>query len=1220
MNKKTILSRTLPLIIALFVILIVAVCVVVFSGDKKTPMIESQKEDYLTIDLGYSTKVNISKGDIYVKLKNSDNGLTFLVNEIDSKLFKTEELKAYYDGVTEEQIKEAIQKDIFGKDYEFDPENTDSDAKKIDKFIENLFISYGISVKESSIVLENAALKVSLTGEEALVDYYTLTLAKKAYTREKMGEDQKTAYEEFIAAYEEYLNDLYEYEKDKSNSKPVAPAETSTIKVSNVQSDFESENEDSYWVLMVTYDTVAEAESALLQVGVVIYDADWYFYEGQIDLNDYKNDKGGKLYTSLTDYYSKKGVKLNKFEIQEKLIELYNNSKNPNTDEFLVEGDHYTVEQLTAAEYEALNDELKEEKYTEIKASEDAEAVYKAIIFRTEPHLNDEGEIDNDHVLNALYYTEDELSAYNSSLLSYIKNLTPLYTNKAVWSSCYSNSIQSRGDLQVLAMKLVNNTAIEFDSEEAYGTLYDEDAFDGIVESGKVEDLKQLLVGYVPYTRDEKGKLVFQYEENKYWEVVEKLLDDAVSTTKINEYMAKLRVEKGLIIYDEVLEKNYTSTYSSDYENTKKAHSSIVAKLTWKNEAGKKETLEISANDLYALLNDAFGAVSSLDAYQQQMILKQNEIIDYGKYLAGADLEDCVYVVEYALAKAGTTDPVTKWVKSNTDGEVVFKKVNGTEEYDLLVRKYVKGGDKAIEKFDAEAEDFDVEDDTASKTTITVSISDEVDYQDPETLFESYDDMISSLKISFSNGGFAEYGYDASYGWKNFIKDYFATYYGFDVESNDDLRLYFIYEDTVKNITEDLIKTSEELYNNIYLPYMQKAYNDYFSLDAFHFLISVSDNEGNMLDPEEEDTWTAEQKAAAEELYSQVLTILKKTPSSKQAQVLQDIADAFEAAPKFVAGVEQTTEAQQEHVKNNPIYDVTNDAGEVLGSVLEFTASFKGITINVSEYKTLGLEVTYQDLGNVTAGEMVERFEDAMKKMWRTVHIQESGLQNGESVSTVKFYDDFANGEFLVTEFGYHVVVATKFDAVPSKTISKITSPLRVPSFENIKIYEEDGKDVDDLLDLEIAGIEKYYAPVAKDFSSSSWYQLNMMLDVIEELENGNALTFVDEANKEKLLTIANYYVAAFYDSFTYITRGYDYAMDLMEIFTESYNDYALSAEKAADETYLNKFIISVEDLQKILTVAEKVLAEEIEMTESQHEEYLQLRAKYEEAKEAFEK
>ena len=34
----------------------------------------------------------------------------------------------------------------------------------------------------------------------------------------------------------------------------------------------------------------------------------------------------------------------------------------------------------------------------------------------------------------------------------------------------------------------------------------------------------------------------------------------------------------------------------------------------------------------------------------------------------------------------------------DTDGEAVFTKVNGTTSYDVLVRTYVKGEDKKVEK------------------------------------------------------------------------------------------------------------------------------------------------------------------------------------------------------------------------------------------------------------------------------------------------------------------------------------------------------------------------------------------------------------------------------------------------------------------------------------------------------------------------------------------
>ena len=1219
MNKKTILNRTLPLIIAIFVILIVALCVTLFSGDKDNPRVKNPEADYLVIDLGYSTPVKVNKGEVYEKLKNNGNGLTYLVNLIDSKLFETAELKSYYTAVTEEQIKEAIEEEIFGKDYEFDPENTESDVEKIKTYIDKMFISYGFAIDANHIEIKDSALVVTLTGEDDLVKYYTLSLARKAYAREKMGEDQKEAYEEYIKAYEEYLVELYKYETDEKDEAPTKPTDAAIITGSKVQSDFEADNKDNYWALIVTYDTKAEAEMALLQVGVVLYNTKWYQYQGQIDLNDYKKDNGTNEYATLADYYAKKGVALNKYEIQLKLIELYNNSKNPNKELFLTEGVHYTLSELTKAEYTALTDELKEEKYTEIKASEDAEPVYKAVLFGTETVKNDEGEVDAENPANALYYTSDDLTAMSSSMLTYIKNLNSLYVDDSVWTKCYSNSIQTKGDDQVLALKIATEEGIEFDSEEGFGKFYDEDKFDELTKAddSKVDDVKALQIGYVPYTKDAEGKLVFDYTNNKYWAKVEELLDEAVSSTNINKYMDALRVEKGLIIYDANLESAYTTTYTSEYEKTKKENKEVVAKLEWKNEAGEKVEIKITAEDLYNALDGAFGAITAFDAYQYHNVLSQNDVIDYEKYLNGEDLDDCVYITEYALAKAGSLEPVTKWAKVDADGEVVFSKVNGTETYDVLVRKYVKGDEKKVEKF--EAIEVEVEDDTASKTTITVTVSDEVDYQDAESQYEALDDTIAALKVYFTNGNFTDYGFDPSYGWKNFLRDYFSTYYGITVENNDDLRLYYIYEATVADITEELIKTDEEAYNNIYLPYMIQTYTKFFSVDAFHFLISVSDEEGKMLDPEEENAWTEEQKAAAETLYDQVFSILSKTTASKQGAVLQDIVDAFDSAPKFVAGVDQTTEAQQEAIKNNPIYDEKAPNGEVVGSSIEFTATFKGVTINVSEYKTLGLTVKYEDLGTVTSGQMVERFEDAMKLMWDIAHMNDAGMQSGEVLDTVKFYDE-VDGDYLVTEFGYHVVVATSFGARSSATVGKVKEPLKVPSLAHIQLYEKGGEEVDELLDHELTAVETYYSKIAEDYASSYYYQLSVMQQLLEDIKVEGKLSFVNADNKAKVEKIAEYYIDTYYSSLTYISVGYDHAMDLMEIFTDAYNGYAFAKENASDAAYLDKFVVTTDQLSTLLAAAEKALEAEFEMTQSEQEAFDELKAEYLVAKEAFNK
>ena len=313
MNKKTIVNRTLPLIIALFVVIVVAICVTAFSGSKVTPMVENKSDAYLTVDLGYEKPIVISKEELYGKLKNGSNGLSYLVDILDSKLLSE---KGYLQKVTDEEIKEAIEEAIFGADYEFDPEKLDADNEKIETYVKNMYASYGIEIKKESIQIKDSALNVSLAGEEALKEYFTLSVARKAYTLDKMGEDQKTSYEEFIKAYEEYLVELYKYNEEEVTTAPSKPTDASTVTSSTVQTDFESENKDSYWALVVKYATKAEAEQALLQVGVVIYNSKWYEYQGIIDLKDYKNEDGTLEYKTLASYYSDKGTALEQYDIQ----------------------------------------------------------------------------------------------------------------------------------------------------------------------------------------------------------------------------------------------------------------------------------------------------------------------------------------------------------------------------------------------------------------------------------------------------------------------------------------------------------------------------------------------------------------------------------------------------------------------------------------------------------------------------------------------------------------------------------------------------------------------------------------------------------------------------------------------------------------------------------------------------------------------------------------
>lgn len=1217
MNKKTILNRTLPLIIALFLILIVALLVTFIAKNEKKPMVENGNEQYLAFNVG-DTEITVEKQEVYQKLLNSSNSLTYLVNMLDKELL---EAKGYVQKVTEAEMKVAVQEDIFGKDYEFDTENLDADNKKIEAYVEKMFLSYGIEIAETSIAIKDGALDVVLSSEDALKDYYSLVLARKAYTREEMGKDQVEAYEEYIAAFEQYLVDLYKFEQEEIKTAPTKPTDGSIITSSAVSKDFAADNQDTYWAVLLTYNTKAEAEQALLQVGVVIYSSVWYEYEGVIDLNDFKDENGKKEYASLSAYYADKGTKLNKFDIQSKFIELYNNAVEE--ENRLVENVHYTIDTKTEAEYKALVDDLKDEKYTEIK-NEGADSTYKAVIFKTDVKLDAEGNVDAEAAQNELYFDVDKLAKLSSGVKNNLVGKTALYADgsSTSWSKCYSTSIQNStsDNLYNLVLKLQTNEAVDFDdavAEGGFGKFYDDDKYeDGIAE----DKLSELQVGYVSYTRDVDGNLTFNYDGNAYWAKVQELLDDAVTAAKVNEYMAKLRFESDLLIYDKDIEAKYVGAYTSDYEVSKKSSKSVVAKINVEAADGSSKKFEVTAEELYQKLEPVFGGMLAADNYQYHYALSHSDVVDYSKYLKGADLEDCVYIVEYALAKKGSLEPINKkmWKSADHDGEVEFTKVDGTAEYDVLVRKGTKGSEKTVEVFDA----FKVKvvDNKSTSTTVKVTVAEASHYHDPAATFAEYDETIEAMKLNLTNGGFAESGYAADYGWKNFLKDYFSQFYGINIESNEDLKVYFLYQDATEHLAEELAELTDEAWNNVYLPYMEKAYADYFSVEYVNFLISATDEEGNISDPTAEDTaWTEEQKAAAEELYNLVYAILRKTKAADQGALLQDIANAISGAPRFVAGVEQTTEAQQEYFDNNPLYVGTNNHGAEY-SVMEFTAEFKGITLEVSKYKTLGLKVKYEAQATGTTGKFVEPFEKALKAMWQINEINDKGLQSGNSLEANDFYIDYANEEYLVTEFGYHVVIVNKYTARTSavnKNANDETMLVTVPSKEDVLFYLEnkESESIKDLSDYIISGITTYFAPINKEFAGDEWYQLNNMLRLIENIDE---LKFASDAAKAQAVKLANKYVETYYEALTYIGKDANYAIDLMDAFTSSYNNYEFANNNTEDAFYLRSYVISTENLEILLAAAEKALTLDFEMNSTVQKEFDEAKAEFEAAKAAF--
>ncbi|MFA6627652.1 MAG: hypothetical protein WCT17_03900, partial [Bacilli bacterium] len=227
MNSKTIIKRTLPLIIALLVVIILAVSCTIFSQDKKAPSISNPDDAYLT-----SGNITISNLTVYNELKKQ-KGLDMFLSMIDRELLvrtMNDDDVSYYSAVTEDDIDEAIEDAIF-------PSGRTGVAEDDDETIENWE--------------ETQSIGYGLWTEQLRRDSYRLTLAKEDYARDLLQKE----YEESIANNDP--DDDSTYDDD-------------LVGDDDIDNYYDANYENAYWAIIVPYNTLAEAKAALSQLGIVI--------------------------------------------------------------------------------------------------------------------------------------------------------------------------------------------------------------------------------------------------------------------------------------------------------------------------------------------------------------------------------------------------------------------------------------------------------------------------------------------------------------------------------------------------------------------------------------------------------------------------------------------------------------------------------------------------------------------------------------------------------------------------------------------------------------------------------------------------------------------------------------------------------------------------------------------------------------------------------------
>ncbi len=437
-----------------------------------------------------------------------------------------------------------------GKTYSFDKQ-TVYDLLKNSYVISTLFslvdedllqkekvdnVSYWDMVTEDDIdeAIEKATFE---NGREDLsideIDELEELFDKKMFSSGYRTTEAIRSYHKLEVARKKYAVDML----NKAIIEKDAAAKDDTEKYfpsSKIQSKYDSLYKDSYFAIVVKYSTAKEVENALEQLGVKLVAKD----------------------SSVSESYPKwtwieSDTELTAGETVQAMIDLYNTQNSYKVENYpaeslsLIEGVHYTID---------------EDKYT----------------------FNTTVKEDDEDTLNELHYTQAELTAINSGVLTQVKtnliSYNPVDSVVDAKQKWFTNTVKSldSGKVQYLAMKLATITA------------------------SPLETVKE--------------------------EIIEALKEEVLELEFINEQMYKLRSNYEFTIYDTEVKDYYTSqteTFKIDYKPSKKSSVDLIATF---------DGVNYTADQIFEIMNSKYGMnfISNQINYERLLSDSElNEVYDY---------------------------------------------------------------------------------------------------------------------------------------------------------------------------------------------------------------------------------------------------------------------------------------------------------------------------------------------------------------------------------------------------------------------------------------------------------------------------------------------------------------------------------------------------------------------------------------------------------------
>lgn len=166
------------------------------------------------------------------------------------------------------------------------------------------------------------------------------------------------------------------------------------------------------------------------------------------------------------------------------------------------------------------------------------------------------------------------------------------------------------------ALKKLGITTLVYDQLKVLGDSLDDKFF---TVQAQLSSQKYYLVLKIASAEKNTLDTVLENGKTIREELTQQFIDNKVTNDRIAKELAKLRNEKNLVIYDPFISLNYSLTVS-DYKQTKKTHKTVVAEV---------DGLQITADELFAKMDELFGASYIGDKLLYDYVLNLEEFNDF---------------------------------------------------------------------------------------------------------------------------------------------------------------------------------------------------------------------------------------------------------------------------------------------------------------------------------------------------------------------------------------------------------------------------------------------------------------------------------------------------------------------------------------------------------------------------------------------------------------